>query len=364
MTQNILEAHHISKIRTLPVRIRYPRLVGKNARLGIHGTGPTSQVRVITTDRGAVGWGISWTKEQDMPNLIGKSIAELFNPETGIIDKEAMPLDFPLHDLAGVILNQPVYEMLGSYGETVVQCYDGAIYMDDILPEDNPRGIEAVLENCRYDYELGYRAFKLKIGRGYKWMEAEAGLQRDIEVTQKVHENFPDCRILVDANDGYTCDGFLRYLDAVADCELFWIEEPFRENRDDLIRLREFLEKFSPNTLIADGESGYDIEFLFELVHEGLLDVLIMDIAGLGFTNWRKLMPKLAEANVQASPHTWGNPLKTLYASQLAAGLGNIVTLEGIPAESNDVDWDGYHLQEGSLYVPDKPGFGMKLNTL
>lgn len=375
MTKKDLEAHRIHDIKTLKIRSRYPRTVGKNAQLGVHGTGPTTHVRVITTNQGAVGWGISWTSEQDMPNLIGSGVAELFDPNVGVIAKEAIPLDFPLHDLAGVILNQPVYQMLGSHGETtcfhrnsdltmktkVVPCYDGAIYMDDILPEDNPRGIEAILVNCHHDYELGYRAFKLKIGRGYKWMETEEGLQRDIEVTQKVRKDFPDCHILVDANDGYTCDGFLRYLDAVADCELFWIEEPFRENREDLMRLREFLAKHSPNTLIVDGESGYDIELLLELAHEGLLDVLIMDIAGLGFTNWRKWMPKLADANVCASPHTWGDPLKTRYVAQLAAGLGNVLTVEGIPAETCDVDWSLYRLREGLLHVPDNPGFGMKL---
>lgn len=360
MNSKALEAHRIQDITTLKIKSRYPRVVGKNARLGIHGTGPTTQIRVITTDKGAAGWGISWISDQDMPDLNGRNLTELFNPAKGVIAEEAMPLDFPLHDLAGVILDEPVYQMLGAYGETAVPCYDGAIYMDDILPEDNPRGIKAVLANCRYDYELGYRAFKLKIGRGYKWMEPEKGLNRDIEVTRKVRESFPDCQILVDANDGYTCDDFLLYLDAVADCELFWIEEPFRENREDLIRLREFLAKRSPDTLIADGESGYDIDFLLELVSEELLDVLIMDIAGLGFTNWRKWIPKFAETDVYASPHTWGNPLKTLYASQLAAGLGNVVTLEGIPAETCDVDWSSYCLQDGLLHISDEPGFGIK----
>jgi L-alanine-DL-glutamate epimerase-like enolase superfamily enzyme len=362
MSKQVLEEHRISDIKTMEVTSRYPRLISKNARIGVHGTGPTAQVRVITTDRDSVGWGLSWTEEKDMPDLIGKSVAQLFDPQIGVIAEAAMPLDFPLHDLAGVILNQPVYQMLGSNGKTVIPCYDGAIYMDDLLPEDNPRGVEAILTNCRNDYEMGYRAFKLKIGRGYKWMEFEAGLQRDVEVTRAVRENFPDCDILVDANNGYTCDGFLRYFDAVADCSIFWIEEPFHENREDLTRLKEFLAQRSPNTLIADGEAGYDVEFLLELAHEGLVDVLIMDIAGLGFTNWRQLMPRVIEAKVQIAPHTWGNPLKTLYASQLAAGLGHTVTLEGIPTKTSDVDWSLYELKDRLLYVPAaEPGFGMNI---
>jgi len=358
-----LEEHNISEIKALQVTSRYPRLISKNSRAGNHGTGPTAQIRIITTNQGAVGWGLSGVDEKDMPDLVGKSIAELFDPQVGVIAEEAMSLDFPLHDLAGVILNQTVYQMLGSNGETAIPCYDGAIYMDDLLPEDNPRGIEAILANCHNDYDMGYRAFKLKIGRGYKWMEFEAGLQRDIEVTKAVRENFPDCDILVDANNGYTCDGFIRYFDAVADCSIFWIEEPFHENREDLTKLKDFLAKRSPNTLIADGEAGYDVEFLLELANERLVDVLIMDIAGLGFTNWRKLMPRVIEAEVQIAPHTWGNPLKTLYTSQFAAGLGHTVTLEGIPTKTSDVDWSHYKLENGLLHVPAEPGFGMKVKS-
>jgi L-alanine-DL-glutamate epimerase-like enolase superfamily enzyme len=102
-----------------------------------------------------------------------------------------------------------------------------------------------------------------------------------------VREQSPDCPILADANNGYTCDGFLRYFEAVVDCRLFWIEEPFREDRDDLRRLRYFRDSHSPETLIADGESRFDVPALLELAHERLLDVLLMDIAGHGFTGWQ-----------------------------------------------------------------------------
>jgi len=361
MNAETLAAHHIRDVRTREISSRYPRTVGRNARRGVHGAGPTTQVRVITTDRGAIGWGISRARDLDPASLIGKSVAALFDPQMGVIAPEAFALDFALHDLAGVILEQPVYEMLGARGPSAVPCYDGAIYMDDILPEDEPRGVDVVLANCRHDYELGYRAFKLKIGRGYKWMDKEEGLQRDVEITRQVREHFPECDILVDANDGYTCPDFLRYLEAVADCGLYWIEEPFRENRKDLIQLREFLARRSPHTLVADGESGYDIRLLLELAREQLLDVLIMDIVGLGFTGWRKWMPHLVGANVRASPHTWGDPLKTLYTCQVAAGLGNVITVEGVPGESDDADWSLYRLQAGSMHVPTEPGFGINL---
>ncbi|MFP3897490.1 MAG: mandelate racemase/muconate lactonizing enzyme family protein, partial [Anaerolineales bacterium] len=353
--------HRIQDIQSFEVKTRYPRVVGRNARLGVHGRGPSTSVGMIRTDRGATGWGVATIDDAEAQQLIGRRVGDLFDPDVGVIDAQAMPLDFALHDLAGVILDQPVYEMLGARGGRAVPCYDGAIYMDDTLPKENPRGIEAVLENCRADHGLGYRAFKLKIGRGYRWMEGDEGLARDIAVTRRVREDFPDCDILVDANDGYTCEQFLVYLEAVADCDLYWIEEPFPENRKDLLCLREALVQHSPETLIVDGERDPDLCLLLELVQEGLLDVLNMDIQGLGFTTWRRWMPRLVEAGAYASPHTWGNPLKTQYAAQFACGLGGVPTVEGVPGEVKGVDWSGYRLCEGLLRIPMAPGFGMKL---
>ncbi|MGC4192129.1 MAG: enolase C-terminal domain-like protein [Thermomicrobiales bacterium] len=362
MTGTDLSSHRIAAIERADLPSHYPRTVGKNARLGSHGDGPTAQYATIRTDQGATGWGLvrSGAADHDR-DLIGAAVADLFAPETGVTDERADTLDFALHDLAGIILNQPVYQMIGTAGRTTVPCYDGAIYMDDLDPENAPRGIDVVLENCTNDYQLGFRAFKLKIGRGYRWMTRKDGLQRDIDVTRAVHAQFPDCRVLVDANNGYdySVDEFLTYLDGVQDCDLFWIEEPFEENRPGLTRLRSYLNERGAKTLLADGETSPDIPLLIGLAQDSLLDVLIMDIVSFGLTNWRHLMPTLQEIGVAASPHTWGFPIKTLYAAQLAAGAGNVVTIEGIPGHTQGVDTSGYPLANGNLHVPDRPGFGL-----
>lgn len=362
-----LSSHRIAEIRFSSLPSRYPRTVGRNARLGSHGAGPTARIAIVRTDRGAMGWGLTRRgTDGTFDDLVGSVLTDLFDPEIGVIDQRAEPLDFALHDLAGMLLGEPVYRMLGAAGDTAVPCYDGAVYLDDLDPEEAPRGIDAVLANCADDYRLGFRAFKLKIGRGHTWMDAAAGLQRDIDVTRAVHERFPDCRVLVDANNGYDADGFLPYLDAVQDCDLFWIEEPFVEDRDDLAKLRQRLQHHGVSTLVADGEESHgqtesDMPFLLGLAADGLLDVLIMDIVTFGLTSWRKAMPQLRERGVVASPHTWGFPIKTLYAAQLAAGAGNVITVEGVFGSAQGVDSSGYRLEDGLLHVPDAPGFGLAL---
>lgn len=209
-------------------------------------------------------------------------------------------------------------------------CYSCAIYFDDLDADSSPRGIDAVLANCAADSDAGYRAFKLKIGRGHRWMDPDAGFRRDIEVTRRVREEYPEARLMVDANNGYTPRQTIDYLMAVADCE----HEP-------------------------------DIEHVLSLAEAGLIDVLLMDVLSYSLTAWRHLMPcvEALGLGVTASPHAWGQPVKTYYAAHMAAGLGNIALVEGVPGSIHGVDASAYSFTDGVLTVPDLPGSGLELMT-
>src|SRR5690606_9040882 len=159
----------------------------------------------------------------------------------------------------------------------------------------------------------GYRQFKLKIGRGHKWMQPAAeGLKRDIEAVQTIAAKFPDCDVLVDANNGYTLEDTIEFLEGVEGVKLFWIEEPFHETVDDYRRLHEWMQQNDrTDTYLADGEARPDTPVLEQLQRERVLDIRLEDIVGHGFTPWRTLLADLAAQNVLASPHTWGTGVKT-----------------------------------------------------
>ncbi|HEV2528243.1 MAG TPA: enolase C-terminal domain-like protein [Thermomicrobiales bacterium] len=357
-----LNDHHIARIDPIDLVSHYPRPVGRNARLGHHGSGPVAAAAIVTTDRGATGWALTHGRMTDTErgSLVGLPLTDLFDADRGVIDDRARALDLALHDLAGVILGEPVWRLLGARGETTMPCYSGAIYFDDLDPVDAPAGIDAVLTNVRADHDAGYRAFKLKMGRGNKWLTPHSdGLAADIAVTRAVRETFPDVTILVDINDGSTPDAMREYLTAVSDCRLFWVEEPFPETRDDLALLRQTLNEVSPDTLIAEGESGPDVPAVLELARTGLVDVMLMDIVSYGLTAWRGVMADVVAAEAVASPHAWGVPVKTLYTAQMAAGLGDVVTVEGVPGHADGIDTSGYRLSDGMISVPDAPGFGI-----
>lgn len=347
----------ITEVRIVDLQTHYPRVIGRNARLGSHGAGPTARAAVISTDSPAVGWGLVEGRHR-ADSIVGRSLSELIDPERGVRDQENLWLDVALHDLLGVVEDRPVWDLLGAAGAPTTPVYCGAIYFDDLDPDDNPRGLQAVLDNCRSDAGLGYRDFKLKIGRGNRWMSRAEGDARDVIITRAVREAWPEARILVDANDGYDVDGFCRYLDAVAEVDLYWVEEPFPDNGDDLARLRTHLDTISPATLIADGEFEPDVDALLEIAADGALDVLLMDVMSYGLTPWRAVMSRIP-AGAKASPHAWGQPLKTLYAAQLAAGLGRVDVVEGVPGRTEGVDTSAYTFVDGNLTVPDRPGFGL-----
>jgi D-galactarolactone cycloisomerase len=371
-----LADHHIATITHHPLLRRYPRPIGWNAQGGPHGETQKVIACRITTDQGASGFGFGVPQDGGAQMFVGRRLDELFAPNSGTVP-EARMIDVPLHDLAGNILGLPVWRMLGGVGGAQIPVYSGAIYFDDLHPGGEDPGLDAIIASCRQDAAAGHAHFKLKIGRGHKYMSRAEGDARDIEVTRLVREHFPQAKILVDGNDGYDPDGICRYLEAVADCGLYWIEEPFLETEAGLRQLRDAVDRLSPATLIAEGESRNGrlqdplgplgkwqpshVDELIALVGKGLIDVLLMDVGAMGFSAWRDVFPTILAHGGQGSPHAWSEPFKTLYAAQIGAGLGGVPIVEGVPGYVEGVDASAYSLVDGMLTLPETPGFGLTL---
>jgi len=364
-----LAEHRLTAIEFRKVRLNWPRVVGKNARRDVHGHGQDLEVVILRTDQGATGWGMirgnARIVRQIQTQIIGKPLSQLFAPKTGTTSENLVSLDFALHDLAGVILELPIWRLIGGENPFITKIYSGMIYFDDLEPPGKPSGMGRILEECRGDYDYGYRQFKVKIGRGSKWMSPQAGLQRDAEVVRTIAKTFPDCEILVDGNDGFTADSIVEFLKGIEGVPLFWIEEPFRETLADWRKLYAWMREHGySKTYRADGEAKPDYTVLDPLCVEGVINLRLEDIVGFGFTPWRALMPRLAQQNVAASPHTWGAGIKTVYVAHLAAALGNTPTIEGVTCSSDDLDFGNNKIVGGKFRPSSAPGFGMKLRGI
>jgi D-galactarolactone cycloisomerase len=361
-----LSGHRLQAIELKRVPLPWPREVGKNSKLDRHGKGPTITVAVLKTDQGAVGWGDFPARGEAAAELIeklrGKPISDLIDPVSGILNRDWRPLDIALHDLAGVILGQPVWKMLGAREPHLYPVYSGMVYFDDLDPADKPAGIDQVLKNCAADRALGYRQLKVKVGRGGKWMTPDAGLKRDIEVMHAIAKAFPDCQLLIDANDAFTVETTIAFLKGIEGIPLVWIEEPFVEKDRDWRRLHQWVQGTGyKDTLLADGEQYNDFPMLDKLEADGILDARLTDIVGHGFTPWRGWMPRLVKTGTLASPHCWGSGLSTVYAAHLVGGLGNGCTVEGVSCSHDHVDFGENVIRDGKLQISSKPGFGLTL---
>lgn len=362
-----LASAEISDFQLERILTKFPRPVGKNAFKESHGKGPVIYFAVLVTADGQQGIGQVLKAKVNKDNLhqfkamtCGKKITDLLDEDTFLVKPEYRDFDIAVYDLVGVMLNKPVYKLFGKPASHSVHYYTGMTYFDDLDKDNREDGMKYLLDNCRYDYSLGYRAFKAKIGRGDKWMEREEGLQRDIDVVRMIHENFPDCTILVDANNAYSVEECIRFIEGVAPAKIFWFEEPFHENEAQYRELSEWKKKNAPEMLLVDGEFKPDRDLVIGLGEKGVLDTYNEDICDYGFTNWIELMPRLLKAGMNASPHGWAMQSKSIYASHFAMAFGHVPTIEGVTNFTDKLDW-GFTIENGFFIPSEKPGFGITL---
>ena len=359
-----LKKHKITRAERFKFSYNWPRHVGKNARKGNHGQYHSDDAFKLYTDQGATGRGLGRKdlRDDELLKLEGKFVSELISPEFGISEELNIYLDLALHDLMGVILDKPVYQLIGHYGIKDTSIYSGMIYFDELEHQGKVGGIDKILENCNWDIEYGYQQLKIKIGRSGKWYSHVDGMKMDIEVIKQINNAFPNITLLVDSNDKYTLQDTINFLKGIGDIPLLWVEEPFREDYEEGKKLRKWMDENGfKNTLYADGEANRDHQLCLRMGIEDIMNVYLADIRSFGFSRWRKLMGELKSYGMLASPHAFGSMLKTHYITHVAAAFGNIVTIEGVTCLSDDVDFGNYKIINGKISVSDEPGFGMKL---
>lgn len=342
-----------------------PRVVGRNARLDVHGNQGRDPIARIHTDTGITGWGWCRASREDGAKLVGRKLCEVFDPARGAVDA-FRTVDFPLWDLAGRVLGQPVHALLGGGGVDPVPAYDGSIYFDDLDPETGrDLGLGPVQDAVRMGLERGFRAVKAKLGRGNKWMEKQAGFARDVEVIHAVRELLgDDGTLLVDGNNGFTPAEARELMRQAGDARIHWFEEPFPETLDDCVAFKQFLRDGGWATLVADGEGSCGrADEVLAIARAGGIDVVQFDIRAWTLTGWRRLAPILAEMGAQAAPHNWGSHLSGYYIAQFARACPCFALAEVDTMAMPAVRSDGYALAGGALTVPDAPGFGLDLDA-
>jgi L-rhamnonate dehydratase len=348
-----------------------PHPLGKNARLPEHGASVRVPLCRITTTDGAQGIGPSRLSKDLAHQAVGLPVEVLFSPEAGT--REAwMELDYPLWDLAGVRAGMAVYELAGDGAATAspepptVACYDTSLYFDELLPNaggaGDARGAEVVAAEAAAGYAAGHRAFKVKVGRGARWMNPAAGLDRDVAVMTAVREAIgPDCALLADANNGFTLNGAQEFLERTAGLGLGWLEEPFHEDEVLLEALRAWIDRGNLRVELADGESA-TLDEGHRLAGRGLIDVVQADILAASFSRWRRAGASLDAMGAGSAPHHFGLYLGNYVSGHLTRAVSGLRYVEWDEARVPGLGAPGYRFAEGRLTLASTPGFGIELD--
>jgi L-alanine-DL-glutamate epimerase-like enolase superfamily enzyme len=327
----------------------------------------------IETDAGVEGIGAGTYAISDgkyaesLKPLIGQNPFDLYRMDEGRIVGRAPALadllsknrhlDGPLYDIVGKLTDRPAWRLIGNSVRERIPIYD--VWFKD-------RGVQAVTDECREAIQSGFNAIKIKLGRGDKWMERDAGDERDIEIVNRVREAVgPNVRVMADPNYGYRghFDAAWRLLSQTKQANLYWMEEIFPETIDDYRRLREKMADAGMKTLLAAGEHVRDVH-VFEpyLKPRRLMDVLQMDIRQGGFLDNVELAKLAAASGGVAIQHNWASQIGSIMAMHLSKAIEAIPIVESDRSTSDVIRTDGFHFENGAMTMPAKAGLGIEID--
>jgi len=156
----------------------------------------------------------------------------------------------------------------------------------------------------------GFTAAKIKIGRG-----VDGDLERVATASEHLGE---DVHLIADYNDNYTPRQAIRSIEALAECDLTWAEEPVPP--ENLSGYREI--KRHTDVPLAAGEAHFGRFEFKRLVDERLVDVIQPNLGRCsGFAEARFLANLATTENVLVQPHIWNSAVGTAAAVQFAASL-------------------------------------------
>src|SRR5215212_10216148 len=336
------------------------KVAGKNARLDVHGDRASDRMLRLYTNAGIEALGNCSAEKDALAKLVGKDPFEFYRREEPRVVGPLGVGTMPLWDLIGKLLKKPVYDLLGGAGPERVSVYDGSIYFADLLPQYADKWQDRFREEIDMGLKIGHRAFKIKIGRGAKWMKRDEGDARDVEVVRLVRKHAgKDVLIGVDGNNGYDLAGAKRFLERVGDAHLAFVEELFPETIEDCLALKQFIKEHGWATLLADGETQHTLDAFKPFLAARAIDVFQGDMNRFGFEGILTEAASAKEKNLLIAPHNWGSLVGYYMQLHVGRAITNFYRAEHDPLRSRVLRAEGYDRKDGASTVPAAPGCGL-----
>ena len=251
-------------------------------------------------------------------------------------------VDIALHDILGKVSQLPLWKILGGYRDRIKTSITiGIMPIDDTLYQAK-------------DYiRQKFKCIKLKGG---------LNIEEDIEKILRIHELTGDkVSLRFDANQGYTVEESLRFIQKTRRTNLEILEQPTPRDQLDKIGI---VTKHALVPIMAD-ESLTSSRDAFKLARGGLVDMVNIKIMKVG---------GIAEAR-HANSVAYAAGLRSMIGCMDEAAIGIAAGLHFALARTNVkyADLDGHLdliddpsagaviLRKGILFPTNKPGLGFNL---
>jgi L-alanine-DL-glutamate epimerase-like enolase superfamily enzyme len=254
-------------------------------------------------------------------------------------------VDNALWDLRGQILGLPVYRLLGGFRDRIPVYASGGFYQDG-------KGPDELAAECAGYVAIGYRAVKMRVG------SPALRLRDDVARVAAVRAAIgPDIQLMLDANSIWNLAQATRFIRAVEEYDLSWVEEPLWP--DDLEGNAELCRVF--DTPIASGEKEHTRWGHRDLIDRRAADIVQADPEWCGgLTEWVRIAAYASAHHLPVAPHG-----THFIGAHAAAAVDNGMIAEG--CDEGFFPWlreimEPYPLVDGELVLPSTPGFGIVLD--
>ena len=352
----------VTRVVGFDIETRRSKIAGKNSRLDVHGDRASDRMLRIYTNTGLEGVGNCRVDREAGQKLLGTNPFALYESEQNRMRGPLGSGTMPLWDLLGRALGKPVFEILGGRGPDRVPVYDGSIYFADLLPQYADRWQHRFREEIDMGLAMGHRAFKVKVGRGAKWMPRSEGDDRDVEVLHVIRQHSADILIGIDANNGYDLAGTKRLFQRIGDLDVAFAEEMFPETVEEDLEFKAFLKDNGWNTLVADGETQREIDVFKPFMQAKAIDVYQGDMNRFGFEGILTEASWAEDHGLLVAPHNWGSLVGFYMQLQVGRAIPNFYRAEHDPLSSDVLVADGYAIEGGVADVADAPGAGIAID--
>lgn len=264
-------------------------------------------------------------------------------------------LEQAMWDMAGKVLDVPVYALLGGKVRDRLPVYAN---INRTTKPRTPAGFAATAKRAVAE---GFRA--LKLAPWDNFVDSEAFVAQGVDCLFAVREAVgKDVKIMTDCHSFFTVERAVAVAKRLEPMGLDWYEEPVAPERTaETLAIRKGIRQE-----MAGGEFLFGVGGFAPLCREKAVHVIMPDVKHCGgMLEMTRIAAMAAVFGVTVAPHNPTGPVATAASVQLCAGMKNFRILE---LQWGEVSWRGELVRpaerfvDGTIAVPEGPGFGVTLN--